>query len=165
MANKRSLYYDPTKPSAFSTLNKLASAVADKDTKNKGKRKKKHARDDIEAWLLKKDVYTIHRPVRKRFPRNPYSVDNIMEVWECDLVYVQSLAKYSDGYRYMLTVIDVFSKFLHIVPLSVKTGTAEASAFLSILGDKIYSKPVRIHPTWVRTAGAKSCSTHRSRTC
>jgi hypothetical protein len=76
MASKRSLYYDPAKPSAFSTLNKVAAAVADNETKNKGKRKKtKHSRDDIEACLLKQDAYTMHRPVRKRFPRNPYSVD------------------------------------------------------------------------------------------
>jgi hypothetical protein len=68
MASKRSLYYDRAKQSAFSSLNKLAVAVADKETKNKGKRKKKHARGDIEAWLLKQDAYTIHRPVRKRFP-------------------------------------------------------------------------------------------------
>jgi hypothetical protein len=101
MASKRSLYYDPAKPSAFPTLNKLASAVADKDTKNKRKRKKQHARDDIEAWLFKQDAYTMHLSVRKRFPRNPSGVNNIMDVWERDLVNVQSLTKYKDGYRYL----------------------------------------------------------------
>ena len=40
-----------------------------------------------------------------------------MDVWESGLVDVQSLAKHNDGHRYLLTVIDVFSKFLHIVPL------------------------------------------------
>jgi hypothetical protein len=117
-------------------LNKLAAAVADNETKNKGKSQKNHARDDIEAWLLKQDAYTMHRPVRKRFPRNPYSVNNIMDMWECDLVDVQSHAKYNDGYRYLLTVIDVFSKFLHMVPLRVKSGKAVASAILSVLGEK-----------------------------
>jgi hypothetical protein len=61
MASKR-LYYDAGKPSAFSTLNKLAAAVANK--------KRKHAQGKIEACLLKQDAYTLHRPVRKRFPSN-----------------------------------------------------------------------------------------------
>jgi transposase InsO family protein len=78
-----------------------------------------------------------------------------MDVWECDLVDVHSLRKYNDGYRYELTVIDVFSKFLHMVPLRIKTGKAVASAFLSVLGDKKYSKPIVRRPTWVRTDRGK----------
>jgi hypothetical protein len=78
-----------------------------------------------------------------------------MDVWECDLVDVQTLAKHNDSYRYMLTVIDVFSKFLHVVPLRAKTGTAVSSAFLSIFKDKKYSKPIRRRPIWVRTDRGK----------
>jgi hypothetical protein len=78
-----------------------------------------------------------------------------MDVWECDLVDVQSLAKYNDGYRYLLTVIDVFSNFLHMVPLRIKTGKAVASAFVSVLGDKKYSKRTVRRPTWVRTERGK----------
>jgi hypothetical protein len=78
-----------------------------------------------------------------------------MDEWECDLVDVQSLKKYKDAYRYMLTVIDTFSKFLHIVPLREKTGTAVTSALLSIFKDKKYFKPVRRRPVWVRTNRGK----------
>jgi hypothetical protein len=67
-----------------------------------------------------------------------------MDVWECDFVDVQTLAKYV-SYRYMLTVIDVFSKFLQ-VPLRAKAGTAVSSGFLSIFKDKEYSKPIRQRP-------------------
>ena len=97
----------------------------------------------------------MHRPVRKRFPMNPYSVNNAMEVWECDLVDVQALAKYNDNYRYLLTVIDVFSKFLHIVPLRSKTGTLVPSVFRWIFKDPKYSKPIRRRPIWVRTDRVK----------
>ena len=77
-----------------------------------------------------------------------------MDVWECDLMDVQSLSKYKDKYKYLLSVIDTFSKYLHIVPLRSKTGTAVSSAFQSILAK--YSNPVRRHPVWVRTDRAKS---------
>jgi len=62
----------------------------------------------LKAWLEKQDAYTLHRPVKKRFARNPYSVNNVMDVWECDLVDVRALGKYNDKYVYILSVIHVF---------------------------------------------------------
>jgi len=47
-----------------------------------------------------------------------------MDVWECDLLDVQAYAKYNDTYKYILSVIDVFSKFLFLIPLKTKSGTA-----------------------------------------
>jgi hypothetical protein len=136
------VYYDPANPAAFSTSKKLEAAV-------------KRRPSDIKDWLQKQDAYTLHKPVQKRFPRNPYTVTNIMDVWECDLVDVQVLAKCNDSYKYLLTVIDVFSKFLHIVPLKSKTGPAVTRAFQSILEDPKYSKPVRRRPVWVQTDRGK----------
>jgi hypothetical protein len=69
-----------------------------------------------------------------------------MDVWECDVVDVQNLTKYNDNYKYMLTVM---SKFIHIVPLRSKTGTAVSSAFRSVLAK--YSR----RPIWVRTDRGK----------
>jgi hypothetical protein len=82
-------------------------------------------------------------------------VNNINDVWESDLVDVQGLNKYNDGVKYLLTVIEVFSKFLHIIPLKSKTGTAVTSAFQSILNDPRYLKPIRKRPVWVRTDRGK----------
>ena len=73
----------------------------------------------------------------------------MMDVWECDLVDMRSLSKYNNKCKYLFSVIDVFSKYLHIVPLRAKTGTAVSSAFRSKLSK--YSKPVRRRPFWLRT--------------
>ena len=77
----------------------------------------------------------------------------MMDVWEFDLMDMRSLSKYTDRYKYLLSVIDVFSKYLHIVPLRAKTSAAVSSAFRSILAK--YSKPVRRRPIWVRTDKGK----------
>jgi hypothetical protein len=135
--NLKNLYFAPDIPSAFSSLRKLASALP------RGTR-----RADIQTWLLKQDSYTLHRSVRKTFTE--ILVTNIFDVWECDLIDIQNVSKYDDGYRYLLSVIDVFSKFLHIVPLRVKTGTAVASAFRSILAKYSHRRPI-----WVRTYRGK----------
>jgi len=71
-------------------------------------------------------------------------------VWESYLVDVQGLSKYDDGVKYLLTVIDVFSKFLHIITLKSKMGKAVTSAFQTILKDPKYLKPIRGRPVWVR---------------
>ena len=138
------LYYDPARPSAFSTAKNFRRRL--------GRTKK-----SVRTWLEKQDAYTLHRQVRKRFPRNPYSVTNVMDVWKCDLLDVQSLGKFKDGHKYILTVIDVFSKYLHMVPLKVKTGGATASAFESALRDHKYR---RRRPIWVRTDKGKEFLAH-----
>ena len=82
-------------------------------------------------------------------------MNNINDMWECDLLDVQGLSKYNDGVKYLLTVIDVFSKFLHIIPLRSKTGKAVKSAFQCILKDSKYLKPIRGRPGWVLTNRGK----------
>jgi len=78
-----------------------------------------------------------------------------VDVFECDLVDVQALSKYNDGYKYLLTVIDVFSKFLHIVRLKSKTGKDVSSAFQTVLQDPKIFKPIKRRPIWVRTDKGK----------
>jgi transposase InsO family protein len=142
MVSKK-VYFEPSHPAGFSTLDKLLHA------------KTGVSKHKLKAWLEKQDTYTLHKPVRKRFPRNPYTVNNLMDFWECDLVDVQNLGKFNDGYRFLLTAIDVFSKFLHIVPLKSKTGKDVTLAFLIIFKDSKYSKPIRRRPIMVRTDKGK----------
>jgi hypothetical protein len=37
---------------------------------------------------MKQDAYTLHRPLHKHFPRNPYDVTNVMDDREYDLMDV-----------------------------------------------------------------------------
>ena len=71
----------------------------------------------------------------KRFLRNLYTFKNIMDLCECDLLDMQSFAKYNVMYSYILSVTDVFSKFLHLVPVKTKSGSAITSAFRSPFQD------------------------------
>jgi hypothetical protein len=98
---------------------------------------------------------TLHKPVRKRFHRNPYSVNNVMDVWEADLLDVQTLSTYNDNYKFLLTVIYVFSKFLHGVPLKNKAGPTVTSAFQSILQDAKYNTPYKRRPLVLQTDRGK----------
>jgi hypothetical protein len=116
------LYYAPSLPAGFSTLSKRRRAAKQAVIK-------KHTTRKLSSWLQKQDAYTLHRPVRKSFPRNPYTPNNVMDVWECDLIDVQSIRRYNDNIKFLLTATDVFSNFIHVVPLRSKTGKDIPAAF------------------------------------
>jgi len=73
-----------------------------------------------------------------------------MVVWECELLDVQAYAKYKDNYRYILSVIDVFSKYLHLIPIKTKSGPSVASAFRFIIDLRRRRTPI-----WMRTDKGK----------
>jgi len=75
------LQYDVVRPSAFSTLWNLRLVTT----------AKKKSADVFKAWIEKQDTYTLLRTLRKRFARNPYTVSNAMNVWECDFPEVLAL--------------------------------------------------------------------------
>ena len=79
-----------------------------------------------------------------------------MDVW--------SHGRFNDSYKYILTVIDVFSNYLHMVPLKIKSGAAVASAFEFVLWDPRY-RHRRRDPIWVRKDKAKNFWTVNFRPC
>ena len=100
-------------------------------------------------WLESQLVYTLHKLARKRFKRNRVIVNGKDEQWQADLVDVQALKKDNDGYRFLLTVIDLLSKYAWVVPLKDKTGKSLVDAF-----DTIFKKDGRV-PKRLQTVAGK----------
>lgn len=95
--------------------------------------------------VLQKDLgYTLHKPRRRRFPTLPVMVFNIDEQWVVDLVEVQNISKYNKGMRYLLMVIDAFSKYAWVEPIKSKTGKAVTEAFEKILKRAKGRKPINL---------------------
>ena len=62
----------------------------------------------------------LHKPIGKKFlKRRVYSSfkDNI---WGDDLADMQLISKFNKGTRFLLCVIDVFSKYAWVIPLKDK---------------------------------------------
>ena len=59
-------------------------------------------------------------------------VNDIDEIWAADLVDMQAFSKFNRGTKYLLAVIDVFSKYGWLVPLKNKTGKSVATALKKI---------------------------------
>ena len=87
----------------------------------------------------------LHRGIRRKFVRRRVQVFGIDEIWSADLVEMQDFSKDNDGFRYLLTVIDVMSKYAWAVPLQDKTGKSVATAFEKIMQES-GRKPMKL---WV----------------
>ena len=77
----------------------------------------------------------LHKPVRKNFTKRRVMVSKIDEIWAADLVDMQKISRDNKGYKYLLTVIDVFSKYGWIQPLKNKTGLEVEGAFKNIFAE------------------------------
>ncbi|GFX34101.1 uncharacterized transposon-derived protein F54H12.3 [Trichonephila clavipes] len=91
---------------------------------------------DVKHWLSQKDAYTLHKPVRHKFQRNRVFVSDIDRQFQADLVDMQSLAEFNKGYKYLLTCIDLFSKFAWAVPLKDKFGKSVKSGLEIIFKER-----------------------------
>ncbi len=78
-------------------------------------------------------VHTLQRDVKRKFPRRRTVVSGVDSQWGIDLASEENISKYNDGISYLLVVIDVFSKFLFIQPLTGRKAKDIVRAFDLIL--------------------------------
>ena len=88
------------------------------------------------SFLASQDAYTLHKSRRIRFPRRKTYSKGIGDLFQIDLVDLSSLSSFNDGFRYLLTCIDVFSRRAWAEPVRKKTARDVAEAFEKILSDR-----------------------------
>ena len=87
----------------------------------------------------------LHKPIIRKFKkRKVYSAfkDNI---WVADLADMQLISKFNKGFKFLLCVINSFSRYAWVVPLKDKEGVSFVNVFQKIL-DNSKRKPNKI---WV----------------
>ena len=83
---------------------------------------------------VKEDVVNeLHKPARKNFKRRRVIIKGLNDLWQADLVEIIPYAKINKGYRYILVVINTFSKFVWIHPVKRKSGEEVTLAMKNIL--------------------------------
>lgn len=131
----KSIYYDPSSPGSFGGSERLQRAIQDQTGE-------KPSSEQVREWLSEQEAYTLHKLARKTFPRNRVFVPRPLYQFQADLCDMGSLSKNNDNYKFLLTVIDVFSKRAYARPLKNKTGVEVTHAFASIFEES--GIPVKI---------------------
>ena len=78
----------------------------------------------------------LHKLKRKNYLRRKIIVNHIHEIFAADLVEIQKFSKINKGYRYLLTCIDIFSKYAFAIPLKDKKGITIKNALQKIFNKK-----------------------------
>ena len=113
------VYFDTSNPGSYGGIKRL-SRYAPSSYKN------------AKEWLSEQDTYTLHKPVRRIFPRRKTFAKGINDVFQADLVDMQSLSKLNNGHRFILTCVDVLSKRAFAIPLKDKRSLTIVNAFEEI---------------------------------
>lgn len=90
-------------------------------------------------------VQELHRGVRKNFPRRKYVMRGINDTFQADLIEMITWAGQNRGYRYILMVIDVFSKRAWAKGLKNKTGAEVTKAMATIFETNPQNIPHNLH--------------------
>ena len=119
------LYHDFRAPHGLSSQEKLYQSAR--------KRVSSIKRRDVQLFLSGDDTYTLHKPVRVRYTTNKTRASDIDHVWQGDLTDLSSIAPYNDNIKFLLFMIDIYSRYLFIEPLPNKKGLTVATAINSII--------------------------------
>ena len=97
------LYYDTKSNVSYSSIYKLYQAAKDVipgiTLRN------------VKDWLKRQHTYTLHRPIKRKYARSKYFVSGIDKLWQIDLADMSMISKVNKNHNYILTCIDVFSKY------------------------------------------------------
>ena len=85
-------------------------------------------KSSTKQWLSSQPTYSLHKPLRKKFPTRKYKVGGINDVWQMDLMEMIPFARVNKGFKYILTCIDVFSRMAYAQPVKSKNATDVAEA-------------------------------------
>ena len=59
----------------------------------------------------------LHKPIIRKFKKRKVYSSFKDNIWGVDLAYMQLISKYNKGIRYLLSAIDLFSKYAWVVLL------------------------------------------------
>ena len=128
-----SIYNNVKKPGSFLGVEKLYDAV-------KGEQVYNITYEEISKWLQKHEPYSLNRPVKRVSYRNAVVVSGIDDQFEADLADLSnaSYVEANNGVKFLLVVIDVFSRYLWVETLINKQAKTIIAAFKKIFENSQY---------------------------
>ena len=75
----------------------------------------------------------LHKPIIRKFKKRKVYSSFGENTWGADLADMQLLSEFNKGFRFLLCVIDIFSKYAWVIPLKDKKGISIVNAFQELL--------------------------------
>lgn len=133
----KKIWYDPRHPGSFAGATKLYEIVKKEGKYDIGLNR-------IKKFLQNQHAFSLQKKVRRRgFKRRRVIVQGIDYQWEADLADVQNLSEFNKGIKYLLVIVDVFSRFLWVRCLKDKKSQSVIDTFKDILDGPRHPKAIR----------------------
>ena len=101
-------------------------------------------KERVRKFLTEQVTYQLHKPARRKFIHNQTVVGHRDDQWQADLAVMSNLAHENKGCRYILTCIDVLSRYAWAVPVKTK-GAKDMLTAVKLLFDEAWPrKPKRL---------------------
>jgi hypothetical protein len=133
----RKIYYNPEDAGSYGGIDRLYRRAVESGLEG-------IKRHDVLNFLRDQRSYSLHKPARRSFVRNKTVVKGIDVQWQADLADMQGLSRQNAGINYLLTCIDVFSKYAWVVPIKDKSSGETVKAFKKLFKDSSPRKPERL---------------------
>jgi len=85
----------------------------------------------------------VHKQVSTKFRRRKVTAPGINYLWQADLIFMQKYGRHNKGFKYILTVIDTFSKKAFAIPIKNKTADEIIRGF-DVIFSQHQGKPINI---------------------
>ena len=94
---------------------------------------------DLKKYLLSKESLSRHKKIIRKFKRRKVYSYGPFDSVQADLIFYKQFSRQNNGYKYILSVIDTFSRKNYVRPL--RSATAEETA--EALNDIFESMPIK----------------------
>ena len=121
----KQLYNDVKFPASFSGKKRFTEAVQSRYRHVKAK--------DVEKALMATDNYTLHKPTRRAQIYRRVYTKRIGYLYQIDLVDMSKFSQENDGYKWLITCIDTFSKKAWVFKTKNKRGSTITDAMRDLL--------------------------------
>ena len=111
----KEIYYNVKNPNSYSGAYKLYKAAK--------QQKKNITLKQVKDFLAAQDTYTLHKQFKGRKRHRKTLAFYTNDLHQADLIDISSLSKYNRNYKFLLVVIDVFSRQAQVIPIKNKTGS------------------------------------------
>ena len=116
----KSIYTDLRHPASFSSPYTLFRAAKQKNPNILFK--------DVESWLETQPVYTKYRRIKVKYHHHKVLSRGLRYQYQADLVNYSALKRDNHSFTFLLTIIDIFSRFALAIPIKSKNGPHVAAA-------------------------------------
>ena len=117
----------------FKDLNRRI--VADTELRNKAFKKTSGGLVQNEITSNKELTKELHKPIIRKFKKRNVHSPFIGNIWGADLGALQLISKFNKSFWFLLCVIDVYRKYVWVIPLKDKKVITITNAFQKFLND------------------------------